>query len=613
MAARGSAVQLGLDDLGTPLVDAAFTVVDLETTGLDPERDRITEIGAVRARGGDVLGELATFVDPGTPIPPAVTAITGIRDRDVVGAPSIEGVLPSLLEFLRGGVFVAHNARFDLGFLRAALARAGHDRLETVVVDTALLARRLVRDEVRDVRLATLAAHFRSPVAPDHRALTDARATLHVLHALIERSSAYGVATVEDLVELGRARSDRTRKRIPLIAGAPTAPGVYRFLDRDERALYIGTATDLARRLRTYFGQDPRRSVLDLVRATERVTWTVTPTAIEAAVREVRELQARRPRHNRRSTRPQAISAVALTREPFPRLAVVRDLEGAHRRVVGPVPGRRTAERAIEAVLAVHALRECRERLRVRQDHDACILKDLHRCGAPCDGSQTPEAYEAIVGEVEAALDDPGTTLAELERRMLDEAGRDGFERAAVLREARHALVRLVTADRRWRLLTGVERLVAARPDGDAVEVVELHRGRLVVSARLERVTADGSDRASLLDALASARAVRERAISGLADDDAPWERVADRAPRREDAEEVALVAAWLDAPGTSVIEVDGTFAVPVAGGRVLAESLRDAREVERRLRRDSDALERRKVRSCGRSATTEVGLVPAG
>jgi len=109
----GEARQTTFDEQ-TPLVDTTFVVLDLETTGLSPDRDRITEVGAVRARGGEVLAELRTFVHPGVPIPPAVTAITGITDADVADAPDVTVVLPSVLDFLGDAVFVAHNARFDL-------------------------------------------------------------------------------------------------------------------------------------------------------------------------------------------------------------------------------------------------------------------------------------------------------------------------------------------------------------------------------------------------------------------------------------------------------------------------------------------------------------------
>ncbi|MFP4150150.1 MAG: exonuclease domain-containing protein, partial [Nitriliruptoraceae bacterium] len=185
--------QLRLDDLGTPLIDTTFVVLDLETTGLDPARDRITEVGAVRVRGGEVLGELRTFVHPGRPIPPAVTAVTGITDAMVAHAPSEAAVLGHVLSFLDGAVLVAHNAAFDLSFLRSAAARCATPEPTPVVLDTARLSRRLLRDEVRDHRLATLARHLRARTC-----------------------------------------------------------GVYRFLDEDGRTLYVGKATDLQARLRTY-------------------------------------------------------------------------------------------------------------------------------------------------------------------------------------------------------------------------------------------------------------------------------------------------------------------------------------------------------------------------
>lgn len=109
------APQLSFDELGTPLRDVTFVVLDLETTGGSAERDTITEVGAVKVRGGERVGELATLVDPGTGIPPQVVALTGITTALVTGAPRLPQVLPSVLEFLTGGVLVAHNAPFDAG------------------------------------------------------------------------------------------------------------------------------------------------------------------------------------------------------------------------------------------------------------------------------------------------------------------------------------------------------------------------------------------------------------------------------------------------------------------------------------------------------------------
>ena len=118
-----SGQQLAFDELDQSLRDTTFVVVDLETTGGRPDEDAITEIGAVKIRGGEVIGEMATLVDPGRSVPPYIVELTGISTAMLVGAPRIERVLPSFIEFARGSILVAHNARFDVGFLKTAAAR----------------------------------------------------------------------------------------------------------------------------------------------------------------------------------------------------------------------------------------------------------------------------------------------------------------------------------------------------------------------------------------------------------------------------------------------------------------------------------------------------------
>src|SRR5437763_7020213 len=152
-----STAQLTFDDLGTPLHETTFVVFDLETTGGSAEADAITEIGAVKVRGGEVLGEFATLVDPGRGIPPPVVALTGITEAMVRTAPLLSAVLPAFLEFASGAVLVAHNAGFDVGFLRAAAQRLGYAWPRPPVVCTVRLARRgLSRAVAPSCRLAAL-------------------------------------------------------------------------------------------------------------------------------------------------------------------------------------------------------------------------------------------------------------------------------------------------------------------------------------------------------------------------------------------------------------------------------------------------------------------------
>jgi DNA polymerase-3 subunit epsilon len=192
----------------TELSEVEFAIVDLETTGWSPLEAAITEIGAVRIRGGQRQGEFASLVNPGTPVPPKITDLTGISDWMLATAPRLGMVLPGLLEFSRGCVLVAHNAPFDLGFLTAACGTCGVAWPGFTVLDTVMLARQLMNpDEIPDCKLGTLAGFFRARTTPSHRALADARATAHVLGWLIRRLTHQGVRTLGQLHALGQLRA----------------------------------------------------------------------------------------------------------------------------------------------------------------------------------------------------------------------------------------------------------------------------------------------------------------------------------------------------------------------------------------------------------------------
>jgi DNA polymerase III epsilon subunit family exonuclease len=194
------------------LFQTTFVVLDLETSGASPKTgSAITEIGAVKVCGGQVLGTFKTFVNPGTSLPPFITELTGITDEMLVDAPRIESVLPLLFEFLgseRTTVFVAHNAPFDLSFLKASAALHGYSWPNFRVIDTVKAARFvLTKDDVQNYQLGTLAAYFRTEIPPSHRALDDALATVDVLHGIIERMGTFGITTINQMINAGAKKS----------------------------------------------------------------------------------------------------------------------------------------------------------------------------------------------------------------------------------------------------------------------------------------------------------------------------------------------------------------------------------------------------------------------
>ena len=190
------------------LSETTFVVLDLETSGASPKSgSAITEIGAVKVRGGEVLGTFKTFVNPGNSLPPFITELTGITDAMLIDAPRIESVLPLLFEFLgsdKSTVFVAHNAPFDLSFLKASSVLHGYTWPNFRVIDTVKAARFvLTKDDVANYQLGTLALYFRTEIAPNHRALDDALATVDVLHGIIERMGTFGITTINQMLDAG--------------------------------------------------------------------------------------------------------------------------------------------------------------------------------------------------------------------------------------------------------------------------------------------------------------------------------------------------------------------------------------------------------------------------
>src|SRR5436190_2742644 len=241
---------------------------------MSPSAAAITEIGAIKLRGGECLGTFQTMVNPDEPIPAAITYLTGITEAMVGPAPCIAAVLPSFLEFLgRGTVIVGHNIRFDLSFLAAALDAEGYPPLDHVAVDTSAIARRLVRDEVDNCKLSTLAYRFRLASTPTHRALADAKATGDLLHCLLERTGTLGVTALDDLLVLPDVPRGPQLQKLRLATALPRRPGRFLFRNRARTTLLAGRADDVHCEARSFFLGARKKRVTQLVKQTTAIEY----------------------------------------------------------------------------------------------------------------------------------------------------------------------------------------------------------------------------------------------------------------------------------------------------------------------------------------------------
>lgn len=538
--------------MGRPLRDLTFCVVDLETTGGSAEAgSMITEIGAVKVCAGEVLGEFQTLVNPHAAIPPFIAVLTGITNSMVAGAPPIESALPSFLEFAQGCVLVAHNAPFDVGFLRHFATRQGRPWPAFDVVDTAKLARRVItRDDAPNCKLSSLAVCFGSTTTPNHRALSDARATVDVLHGLMERLGSLGVHTLEELQTFSAKVSAVQRRKRHLAESLPHAPGVYLFRDEGDRVLYVGTSRDLRNRVRTYFTASETRSRMgEMVGLASAVTAIECATPLEAEVRELRLIAQHKPRYNRRSRFPEKVHWIKLTDEPWPRLSLVRQVLDDDADYLGPFPSRKGAERCLGALHEAFPVRQCSGRMALHPSASPCVLAEMDRCLSPCDASVEHDVYASMVSELRDNLLHRADEVVEaLTGRMTMLSVAERFEEATLHRDRLAAFVRAASRTQRLSALSGCVELVAARREDDrrwAVHVVR--HGRLAAAGVIPPGAHAGQYVADL-------RASAETVTPGPGPTPAAT------------AEESEKILRWLESPGVRLVHLDGEWACPIRG-----------------------------------------------
>jgi DNA polymerase III subunit epsilon len=560
------ATQLSFEELGTPLAEVTFCVVDLETTG-SGQADAITEFGAVKVRGGQVLGEFQTLVNPASHIPALIAVLTGITDQMVADAPKLAQVLPGFLEFSTGCVLVAHNARFDIGFLKRACTRLDYTWPKPTVIDTVALARHtLTRDEVPNVKLGTLATHFRVQTSPTHRALDDARATVEVLHALLERLGGLNVDTLEDLLEFLNRVSPQRRAKRSLAKGIPTAPGIYQFIatvtamdgTTRRQVLYVGKSRNLRRRVSNYFtAAETRPRMEEMVRIATSVETVTCRTPLEAEVLELRLIAAHSPRYNRRSKYPERQHWLKLTAEPFPRLSLVRRISDDGGFYFGPFRRREAAAQVQLASQEAFGLRPCTTRLSATKATSACALAEMGRCAAPCQLRLTPTDYARTVNQVKQALStDVEPLIRSAEPRLRQFIATERFEDAAALTHRLEDCTQAVLRHHRLASLAACPQIVAALHTEAGWEIHVIRHGQLASAALARRGEVPQQvARSAVTVATAVPRPIGPQP-AGL-------------------IEEAELIATWLERPGVRLIEVDGDWCWPTKIGPSASVQLR--------------------------------------
>ncbi|MBA3504417.1 MAG: hypothetical protein H0T80_01385 [Betaproteobacteria bacterium] len=375
----------------------SLAFVDLETTGGSALRDRITEVGIVRVDAAESgqpprVSEWSTLIDPEVSIPPAITALTGITNAMVKSAPPFCAVAADIVARLDGAVFIAHNARFDHGFLKQEFSRIGRP-FSTRALCTVRLSRRLY-PFVHGHNLDAVVARHGIAIVDRHRALGDARAIWAFVAALYREWPPEIIAAAVKRV----LRTPSLPPQLPedALGGLPETPGVYLFYGDNQLPLYIGKSLDIRDRVSAHFSSDwMSETDLRLSQEVRRIEYESTAGELGALLREATLVKALMPAHNRLLRRKEEAGVLALADGSGPQYVTAagiepRDLAGRY----GPFSSRRSAREHLRVLAAEYAL--CWTRLRLERRADGpCFQRQLRRCAGACVGMESGESHDA--------------------------------------------------------------------------------------------------------------------------------------------------------------------------------------------------------------------------
>jgi DNA polymerase-3 subunit epsilon len=398
------------------LEETSFSVIDFETTGMNPRQNRVIEVGIVKIKNLKIADSFSTLVNPQINIPYAISTLTGITNAEVEKAPYFEEIAWQILEFIEDDILVAHNIKFDWGFLKEELLRANFEIPTNPQLCTLTLARKML-PELRSKSLNNVARHLRVIHKNVHRALGDATVTAKILIRFLERlKNEYNIETASDLLAFQGTPSAKPfvmlkKKLASDLNTLPYAPGVYFFKNRQEEIIYIGKAKSLKNRVKNYFYSNAIKKSKEIVREADSISFKTTNSELTALIFETESIKKHNPKFNVLQKRfPTAYFLKVAGSDSFPYFKITTRIKFDGSDYFGPFPNRETAERLLETINRSFKLRECSDK--EFRKGKKCYLYDIGRCLAPCEikgiateyAREIKKAYDFLNGETQETL-----------------------------------------------------------------------------------------------------------------------------------------------------------------------------------------------------------------
>ena len=425
--------------LDTPLENASFSVVDVETTGLSANKNRIIEIAIVKIENLKITNKLHYLINPQTYIPPFITSLTGIDNDDVIGAPVFSEIVEEVINFIGETVLTAHNFPFDSSFLNTEFMLSGREFINEHSCCTLKIARNIYSD-LQSKSLSSVANFLNLKNTNAHRALGDAEITAKVLLKMIkEIQDKDKIKTVEELLAYQKGYKEATRLNIKKelqddYYSLPNAPGIYYFTNKKDEIIYVGKAKSIRERVKTYFANSAPRKAHKIIKQAVRLKHIITNSELTALLTEAETIKILEPKHNSQLKKFGNKYFIRIVKShKAPRIELTNHFDFDGNDYFGLFVSRRKANEILEFINKAFAVRECDDK--EFKKGKTCFLFDIHRCTGPCvqeddknHKEELDKVYEFLYGKNQYALD-------RLLNKMKAFSEKQKYEQAAEIKE----------------------------------------------------------------------------------------------------------------------------------------------------------------------------------
>lgn len=420
----------------TPIDEANFCIIDVETTGLSPRTNNIIEIGLVKVSGLKIIDTFHSLVNPGRDIPYYITQLTGINNQDIYEAPFFEDIVDEIEEFIGENILTAHNFPFDISFLKKEFRYCGKNKPDNPNLCTLKLARRLY-PHLKSKSLHSLSKYLKLTNKNEHRALGDAEITAHVLIKMIkEVNKKHGINNIDELLRL-QSLPKTQLKKIKLkkelandIAELPVAPGIYYFLNSKNEIIYIGKTKSLRGRVSSYFSQTAPKKAKKIIQQASRLKIEITNSELSALLTEAESIKLVNPKHNSQLKKYGNKYFLKINCiHKFPTLEITNHFDFDGNDYFGLFISKKKADSVFKIINKAFALRECTDKEFAKGKK--CFLADIERCTVPCVNNRSSlyqdeleKVYEFLYGKNQIVLN-------RLIHKMKEHSQKQKYEKAA--------------------------------------------------------------------------------------------------------------------------------------------------------------------------------------